>query len=1662
MGSSSYGGAAVARAKLLNARGSSSPIVVKTKPLKVPRTETVVGSQSYNYVIPILNLPGRAGMDLSLNLYYNSRIWDVDTVGNTITFNADRDFPSYGFRLDFGYVEVASGQYIVTTADGAKHGFQVDSNSSVLYDSTDGSYMTYNTMDKSLTFKNGTIIYYEPFPSQAGQQHPALFRPTQIRDSNGNYLYFAYRAGHDEFLQGISDTGGRYVSFNYDQYEHLASITQTVQGSQTHTYATFTWGNPYDVNHTWQNFTGLTVNGVPATNQIAVLTGCTYANGTGYRFTYGDWAIINKIENLSADGHTRSYVSYNYPLASAGPLTDAPSYTQQTISADNTNTSVWNYAFTKAGTGIVTSVATTDPLGNVTTSTLNQSTGLLSSVQIKDSSNTVLRTIGYTWTLSGAGTVPAQITTVLNDTGQSSMVQYSYNQVTANGNASDIYEYDFASVLKRHTVKSYQATTTIAYPSRILVKDGAGNTISRTDLAYDGGSLLLITGAANHDDPGHGTGFLPRGNLTSVTRYANAAAGTGAVTRTFTYDTLGNIRTAQLDCCNSKTFNYSSGTQYNYPDSVVRGPSGLQFTSSVTYNTDYGSVLTSTDENGQVTQYQYDAMNRATIVSLPPQNGTIVQMNTSFDDVAPSPTVTSSSSQSGNTGISVSTFDGLGHVLQVDYKDGSTLISSSTSAYDKLWRRTQVSNPFAPGETPIRFTNFAYDGLSRLTRVTPPSAGYTQYTYSGNTVTVTDPAGKQRKNYTDPLGRLIEVDEPGWGDALKSSGSVTIGGSADNSFCPFDTCINQGQYVYDSGNVQITVNGSSKSTTYGRFSTPSSIALALANAINGDTTYPVTASLSGATIHLSSAQPGTNTNYSLSASSVTSDPADFGAGTTSFPATPSGPALTGGIDGTPEGFPTLSRPIVTTYGYDVMDNLTAVSMGATGPVNGVTYAGQPRSYVYDSFGRVVSATTPESGTVTNFYTDVNNQACAGDPSLVCRVQDARGLIKTLTYDAINRPLTVQYSDTTPPVSYAYVNGVDRLLSITEGPATPTPVNSQTFGYDNLGRITSVSQIIDQVTYLTQYAYNLLGQLATITYPSGRVVTQNYDNIGRTASLLSGGATYLSGLSYNAAGETLGFTMGNQVQGAFTYNDHLQLASLRYFKSGVTQDVLNLGYDYTSVAQPNNNGQIQAMHYFTQPGVEDTNKSESFTYDAWLRLKAAQTVNVDANTAGTWSLTWGYDRLGNRKQQTLTGGNLPNGIGQPNFTIDETTNRISGFSYDSAGNLTGDGTFTYAYDGANRMKQAQQVASPNTVTTPTYFGALRIKKVVGSTTTRYLYSGTKPIAEYVNGSTTPSKEYIYAGSTLLATIAGTSTTYHHPDHLSNRAETDATGAVVRTAGHFPYGESWYESSPDPLKFTSYSRDSGTGESGSDYAMFRQYNSGQGRFATADLFGGGPSAPQSLNRYSYVSNNPVNLIDPLGLFCLLWEVDVLVKHGTTDIVAVTSVSCVAEISDDFLGGGPGGVGGGPSGGGGANVDIKDLRDRLLNALINDPDCLTFLGARVGGALGLLETIPIDVQNVGSAGIQAITTFQPDPSADRPLNPQIHINSNGLFSTQGLSAKMGDEIVQTGTALFQAVTMFHELAHAAGMIPNDQGNPEQSQKNDKTIMEKCKKAISTFSKK
>ena len=86
------------------------------------------------------------------------------------------------------------------------------------------------------------------------------------------------------------------------------------------------------------------------------------------------------------------------------------------------------------------------------------------------------------------------------------------------------------------------------------------------------------------------------------------------------------------------------------------------------------------------------------------------------------------------------------------------------------------------------------------------------------------------------------------------------------------------------------------------------------------------------------------------------------------------------------------------------------------------------------------------------------------------------------------------------------------------------------------------------------------------------------------------------------------------------------------------------------------------------------------------------------------------------------------------------------------------------------------------------------------------------------------------------------------------------------------------SQQPRWFTTYLRDG----VGSDEAMHRRYNRYYARFEQADPYDGSYDLtdPQSLNRYSYTQNDPVNFVDPTGLddtiypfVCVNCHVDVL---------------------------------------------------------------------------------------------------------------------------------------------------------------------------------------------
>jgi RHS repeat-associated protein len=1436
--SPTYGGTFTARPLPQNARGSADAVSrpaagsprAGVKRRSAGGRGVIAGSQSYSYVVPILNLPGRNGLNVNLNLYYNSAVWTIDLVNKAATFNASQDFPSNGFRLNYGTLEGANGSgYLLTEPDGTVRSLTFFANND--YQTTDSSFIDFNPSTLVLRRPDGSAWVYR----QVGTT--TVYVPISIGDTNGNYLTIAYSSATNVGNQAIStitDTLGRVITFNYNSSGELTSITAPAFGGGTYAAANFQWGTA-DLTYDFS----LTVNDSPASGtNINVLTGCTYPNGTGYTFSYGGWGIVDEIKQNSSTGVLQSSVSYNYPGGST-KLAGAPTFTQQTI-FDGVNTGTWTYANTISN-GLVTSMAITDPFSTITTTNLLTS-GLPNYVTIGTSSNT-LRQIAYTW----SGQLPTSITTTLKDTGQVSSQGITYGSY---GNVSQIGVSDYGSTWSSGTgqelasgsitlikiTNTYQSAT--AYinqhiynrPTETEVFDGHGNLIAETIYAYDASGLTSETGAANHDDTAFGTGFLTRGNLTSTTNYTNPSNGT-SISHAYTYDMLGNLLTAQVSCCNQESWTFAPDNQYAYPEVLTRG-STPSFTTDWSYDFSTGLVKTQTDENGQVTSFAYDSMQRITSVTRP-DNAVI---SNSYTDSPAEPTVqTSIPVDSGLTEYQTTTLTGPGQIVSQEVSNSSTsgsITSIVNTAYDSLGRVSEVSNPYASGGSPTN-TIYSYDTLSRPVTVTPPgSMGSYQYSYTGNAMTVTDPATKQRETFTDALGRITQVYEPGYADGTNSTGSVTIAGTQQFILETNPNPPPARIPFLDSGTVSLTVGSYTATYNYGfeqAADTPTTIAGGLAYVFNQDPNSPVTASSNGGTLSLTSKVPGQQANYPLSVS-TSYDTSDFSK--PSFTATTSGATMTGGADGNPSGTPSLATPLVTVSNYDPLGDLVSVFQGQ-----------QQRLFVYDGIGRLTQATTPESGTVQYAYTTFNQ---------VQTRTDARSKMTTYAYDGINRLTGITYSDSTSPVSFTYdqggsqSNANDRLTKMTDG------VGSETYQYDILGRETGMTKIINGISYPLTYSYNTASEVKQITYPSGRTVAQTVDALGRPTQVTSGSTNYISGVDYNAAAQPTSFQYGNGVQAAFSYNAQMQLQSLSYSNSSGM--IVDLTYGYGT----GDNGQIQGVTDGVDPG-----RTATYTYDSWARLSTAQTTGDSAYPA--WGLSFTYDRYGNRTAQSVTKGTTPTN----SVVVNPATNQITtaGYSYDASGNMLNDGTNTLTYDAENRALSSSGSLGSATYT---YDGnGLRVEKSGSNGSTIYIFSGAKVIAEYAPSAqpSSPTTEYIYAGANLVASITSGTTTYYHPDQLSVRALTNSTGSVVGQQGSYPFGESWYAvNTTTKWFFTSYERDP---ESANDYAMARYYVNRLGRLNSADPLAGSNADPQSLNRYAYVGNDPANLVDPLGMGpnCLL---------------------------------------------------------------------------------------------------------------------------------------------------------------------------------------------------
>ena len=572
--------------------------------------------------------------------------------------------------------------------------------------------------------------------------------------------------------------------------------------------------------------------------------------------------------------------------------------------------------------------------------------------------------------------------------------------------------------------------------------------------------------------------------------------------------------------------------------------------------------------------------------------------------------------------------------------------------------------------------------------------------------------------------------------------------------------------------------------------------------------------------------------------------------------------------------PSGSPSYTTSYAYDVLNNLLSVTQGS-----------ETRTFAYDSLSRLLIASNPESGTVC--YGTVSGSTCTpmydANGNLLNRT-DARGILTTYTYDALNRPSTVAYSDGTPSVAYAYGTSTgfyDRLVSVTAGSGSTAVINKVT-GYDGLGRITSSEQSVNGGgTYYTfSYAWNRAGALTSETYPSSRVVSTGYDGANRPNSLTSGATTYVSSFSYAPHGAPTKYLYANGLNRAQTFNNRLQPTDMKDWLTtgGAASPLLELAYTYAGGGAFNNGDptQIGITTAQTPSGVQ-TNFTQSYAYDAFNHLCAAAEgvtlTNCSSSVSGgAWAQQFSYDQYGNMTG-TSTGTGipaLPSGSYnlQNQLTGAYTCGSTGSVPFDCSGNQRTIGSSLLSYDGENRQTQDYDTVSGNTINyTYDGMGERVMKALVSGSTTVYVRDAFGNLAaEYTTGGAQPMPcttcylSWDHLGSTRIVTDSGGNVVpYGRHDYLPFGYEVPA-GVDGRTLGYWP----GTGSATDYLtaKYTGAERDT---ETGFDFMQARYHANVQGRFMSPDPgnAGAGIGNPQSWNGYSYVGNNPMAFVDPSGL-------------------------------------------------------------------------------------------------------------------------------------------------------------------------------------------------------
>ena len=570
-----------------------------------------------------------------------------------------------------------------------------------------------------------------------------------------------------------------------------------------------------------------------------------------------------------------------------------------------------------------------------------------------------------------------------------------------------------------------------------------------------------------------------------------------------------------------------------------------------------------------------------------------------------------------------------------------------------------------------------------------------------------------------------------------------------------------------------------------------------------------------------------------------------------------------------------------------------------GRVSAVTRGTRTSTLTYDTDGRLATITDP-AGLRTSFSYDPGGRLLSKilpDSRIIGYSYDANGNLisvtppgksaHTFTYSAVNEmaeyiPPSVS---STGPTTYSYNLDHD-LTTITRPDGT-----SIAFGYDSAGRLSAVTTPSKIISYTYDSAS---GNLSAASIRNDESLSYGYNGPLPTSTTWTGALNGSVSRVYNNnfwvisqsinGGNTISFTYDDDGiltgAGALTIARSPQNALITGTTLGEAQDSrsYNSFGELTDYSVSIGSGQLLDISYSRDADGRITNKTESggttyaYSYDSAGRL-----VGVSKNGAPISS--YSYDTNSNRLSATTSSGTVIATYDSQDRLL---TYGTANYTYRANGELvsrnTGTQTTTYQYDALGNLISVS-LPGGKTISYVVDAENRRVAKVVNGTfAIGFLYDGGRIVAQ-LNGNTGSgiASQFIYAtGSTSPDYMMSGGVTYRiFSDHQGSPllVVNTSTGAVAEQITYDEFGNVLSDTNPG---FQPFGFAGGLYDQETKLLRFgaRDYDPTTGRWTTKDpvLFAGADS-----NLYEYTKNDPINVVDPSGLFarvCVLGDKYVMI--------------------------------------------------------------------------------------------------------------------------------------------------------------------------------------------